>query len=182
MYQWKDIVGKGFSAMEFRRYAETLNFEHWQPEFIVLHHTAEPNLAQWHSKSGEEWMLHWEGLYRYRKGWSAGPHLFIADDKIWVFTPLTCSGVHSPSWNSISWGVEIVGQYDQDSFCGNIRENTISALATLHALAHLNPNDMRLHKEDQKTTHKNCPGKNVIKEEVIEAVIEHLAMSRLYSS
>lgn len=180
MSKWKDIVGKGFSLMEFCRYAETLSFKHWLPKFIVLHNTAEPNLAQWHSRSGEDWMLYLEDLYRYRNGWSAGPHLFIADDKIWVFTPLTFSGVHSPSWNSISWGIEIIGQYDQEAFRGDIKKNTISALATLHALACLNPNDMRLHKEDPKTTHQNCPGKNVIKEEVIEAVTKH--MSQLYFS
>src|SRR5712692_11270909 len=44
------------------------------------------------------------------------PHLFVADDLIWVFTPLTVSGVHSPSWNSITWGVEMVGNFDTEDF------------------------------------------------------------------
>jgi len=34
--------------------------------------------------------------YRDKHKWSAGPHLFIDDKMIWVFTPLTVSGVHSP--------------------------------------------------------------------------------------
>ena len=39
----------------------------------------------------------------------------------------------------------------------------IVALAGLHRLAGLDPATLRLHKEDPKTTHKFCPGKNISK-------------------
>ena len=60
------------------------------------------------------------------------PHLFVADDLIWVFTPLTVAGVHSPSWNDVAWGVEMVGEYDIETFGDAVRDNTVSALAALH--------------------------------------------------
>jgi len=102
--------------------------------------------------------------------WSAGPHLFVADDLIWVFTPLTTSGVHSPSWNAISWGVEIVGEYEQETFAGAIKSNAVDALAILHAALGLDPKTLRFHKEDPLTTHKSCPGRNVVKPDLIAAV------------
>ena len=44
-------------------------------------------------------MRNLEAYYRDEQDWSAGPHLFVADDLIWVFTPLRTSWVHSPSWD-----------------------------------------------------------------------------------
>jgi len=49
------------------------------------------------------------------------------------------------------------------------------ALATLHAALGLNPDTLRLHKEDPKTTHI-CPGKNVIKADIIGGVHEKLTL------
>ena len=40
------------------------------------------------------------------KGWSGGPHLFIANDGIWEFNRLTKPGVHAPSWNKVALGVD----------------------------------------------------------------------------
>jgi hypothetical protein len=40
--------------------------------------------------------------------------MFLADDLIWAFTPLNTSSIHSPSWNHISWDVEMVGDYDTE--------------------------------------------------------------------
>jgi len=108
--------------------------------------------------------------YRIEQGWSAGPHLFVADDLIWVFTPLTTSGRHSPSWNMISWGVEMLGEYEDEDFGGGVRDNAVAALASLHALLGREPKTLRFHKEDPKTTHKSCPGRNVNKEELIRQV------------
>jgi len=119
-------------------------------------------------------MRNLEDFYRNVQQWSAGPHLFVADDLIWVFTPLTVPGVHSPSWNSIAWGVEMVGDYNTEPFSPQVRDNAVGALATLHAALGLDPNGMRLHKEDPKTTH-DCPGKNVDKTDMIQRVLDHLA-------
>ncbi len=171
---WKGIVGDGFSPDEFETYVATVAFDSWRPRFIVLHNTAVPTRAQWHEASGTQRMRGLEHYYRDVQQWSAGPHLFVADDLIWVFTPLNVPGVHSPSWNAISWGVELVGDYAKEEFGSAIRDNAIRALATLHAALGLDPSTLRLHKEDPRTTH-NCPGKNIVKDEVIGSVEDQLA-------
>jgi hypothetical protein len=45
----------------------------------------------------------------------------------------------------------------------------VAAIASLSAVLGLDPNSMKLHREDPKTTHA-CPGKNVRKLEVIQDV------------
>lgn len=120
-------------------------------------------------------MKNFENYYKNQLHWSAGPHLFVAPDKIWVFTPLTTSGVHSPSWNNVSWGVEMVGDYETDPLDSSVFSNTVLALSSLSKLASLPPSSLRFHKEDPLTTHITCPGKNVIKDEVISAMTQKLA-------
>lgn len=173
MANWKGIVGQGFTPDAFGQYVDTIAFDTWRPQFVVLHNTAVPKLADWHSVSGEVRMRGLERYYRDTQHWSAGPHLFVADDLIWVFTPLSVPGVHSPSWNSIAWGVEMVGDYEVEPFDAAIRSNAVSALAVLHGALGLDPNTLRLHKEDPLTTH-NCPGKNVDKADMIGAVLSAL--------
>ncbi len=170
MPQWKGIVGTGYNASQFETYVRGLHFDLWRPQFVVLHNTSAPRLSQWHSTPGHQRMLNLEHFYRDEQKWSAGPHLFVADDLIWVFTPLTTSGRHSPSWNLISWGVEMVGEYQVEPFGDAVRNNTVAALTTMHALMGLDPATLRFHKEDPATTHKSCPGKNVKKTDIIQRV------------
>lgn len=174
---WKGIVGKSFTAEEFYEYAATIQMGEWRPQFVVLHNTASPKLSQWHQVPGETRMKNLEHEYRDIQHWSAGPHLFIADDAsgIWAFTPLTVSGVHSPSWNSISWGVETVGDFDTEILADAQRANLIAALAALHVLGGLDPDTLKLHHEDPRTTHRGCPGKNIVKADVIQWVKDALA-------
>jgi hypothetical protein len=112
-------------------------------------------------------------FFRDTQKWKAGPHLFIDDRQIWVFTPLTVSGTHSPSWNKLALGVEMLGDFEREGFDSGrglkVRENTVAALATLSAILGLDSHTLRLHREDPLTTHA-CPGKNVRKLEMIQAV------------
>src|SRR5882724_11731155 len=154
MPAWKGIVGKSFTPDAFNEYVAAISFPAWRPQFVVLHNTAVPKLVDWHALPGDARMKNLENYYQNVQQWSAGPHLFVADDLIWVFTPLNATGVHSPSWNSISWGVEMVGDYQVESFDAQVRDNVVSALASLHTVVGLDPNTLHLHKEDPKTTHK----------------------------
>jgi hypothetical protein len=178
MSNWKGIVGKGFTASEFETYVHGIELGEWKPEFIVLHNTSEPRISQWHTTPGAQRMINLQSYYRDQQGWSAGPHLFVADDLIWVFTPLTVPGVHAPSWNEVSWGVEMVGEYEDEPFdFGSgavVRDNAVSALATLSVKAGLDSHSLRLHKEDPRTTHKECPGKNVDKADMIQRVHDEI--------
>jgi hypothetical protein len=175
---WKGIVGINYTADEFDTYCHSLTWSGWRPSFIVLHNTASPTLAQRPNGLTKQHILNLEKFYRDEQHWSAGPHLFIDDKQIWVFTPLTMSGVHSPSWNKIALGVEMLGDYDKEEFDSGrgakVQQNAVAAFATLSAILGLDPYTIRLHKEDPLTTHA-CPGKKVSKPKFIQAVKDLLA-------
>ncbi len=174
MPPWKGIVGEGFKPTEFDHYVRTLNFAAWRLQFVVLHNTSNPKLSQWHSTPGAQRMQNLAHYYRDQQKWSAGPHLFVADDLIWAFTPLTTSGRHSPSWNMVSWGIEMVGEYETEVFGNAVRDNAVAAMATLHAVLGRDPKTLRFHKEDPLTTHRTCPGKHVDKINMIKRINDTL--------
>ena len=182
---WKPIVGKSFTTpTEFAAYVDTVQFGLWRPRFVVVHNTSAPDLKTYaghfdrpHPISDEQWMQNLVGFYRDEQHWSAGPHLFVTPRSICVFTPLNTTGVHSPSWNAISWGVETVGEFERDPFDNGIRDNLVAALAILHAKSGLQPvpyscgvRGLHFHKEDPRTTHKTCPGRNMSKFDVVKRV------------
>ena len=183
---WTPIVGKKFTPENFNTYVKGLHFD-WKPQFVVLHNTSTPNLAQYKhfaakGVSDEHWLQNLAGYYHNEQHWSAGPHLFIVPTGICVFTPLTHPGVHSPSWNHVSWGVEMVGDYETDPFNDDMKDMATTALAILHHYGKLTPlpyergvKGLHFHKEDPKTTHKDCPGKHVIKPEVVKIVQDKIS-------
>lgn len=177
MPDWKGIVGKSFSADEFDSYCHTLMWTAWRPSFVVVHNTASPSLAQRPKGFTKQHILNLEAFYRDKQKWKGGPHLFIDDTQIWAFTPLTVSGTHSPSWNKTALGIEMLGDYEKESFDSGrglkVRQNTISALATICGVLGFDPQTIRIHREDPLTTHA-CPGKKVRKLEIIQEVQDML--------
>jgi hypothetical protein len=173
MPAWRGIVGASFNPDDFDAYCQTLQWLAWRPSFIVLHNTGVPSLAQRPNGLTKKHIQGLEAYYRDQQKWSAGPHLFVDDKQIWVFTPLTVSGIHSPSWNQVSFGVEMLGDYEKEAFDSGrglkVRKNAVAALATLSSVLGFDSQTMRLHREDPLTTHA-CPGKNVRKLEVIQEV------------
>lgn len=169
-------VKQGLTQEEFRKYVTLLEWSKWRPTRFVWHNTAAPSLAQWMSKAKEDVgeglmpgttrINNLERYFRDNNGWSGCPHLFIANDLIWVMNALTLPGVHSPSWNHISIGIEMIGDFsreDDESGEGfKVKQNTIFATAILCAELGILPSTetIFLHKQDPKTTH-DCPGKNI---------------------
>ena len=174
---WKGIVGKSFSPIDFDAYCHELKWDAWRPSFIVVHNTAIPSLANRPNGLTKQHILGLESFYRDTQKWKAGPHLFIDDKQIWVFTPLTVSGTHSPSWNKLALGIEMLGNFEKEAFDTgrglSVRKNTVAAIATLSAVLGLDPQTMRIHREDPLTTHA-CPGKNVKKALLIQEVMDLL--------
>lgn len=175
---WTPIVGKAFSTFDFDDYVKSLSFEAWKPEFVVVHNTWDPTFKMWHAVPGASRM---RGLEKYYSspppegmGWSAGPHLFVSDDVVWAFTPLTVPGVHSPSWNRISWGVETTGDWTTEVVPEALMNNLVDVLATLHNVAGIDPGTLKFHHEDPATTHHDCPGVNLIKSDLIARVVTKL--------
>ena len=168
-------VKKAFTQEQFRAYAQGLTWAGWRPSLIVWHNTAAPTLGQWKATAASDRAAgrlpgitrinNLDRYFRVERGWSGAPHLFIADDLIWVFNPLTAAGVHSPSWNSRSLGFEMCADFsreDDDSGDGlRVKNNCILATAVLCEALGLDPyTAIKLHKEDPATTH-DCPGKNL---------------------
>lgn len=174
------IVGQRFSPSEFAEYVEARDLrEDWprEPRFIVLHNTAIPSIKQ---RPNGFTSTHMRGLRSYYvgQGWNGAPHLFVDQNGIWVFNPLTKRGTHSPSYNSYAFGVEMLGDFEKESFSTGkgalIRGNAIEAVATLSRKMDFAPETMKLHREDPRTDHA-CPGKNVNKSQFIAAVRALLA-------
>jgi hypothetical protein len=119
---WKDIVGARFSPAEFDNYVRQLVFTTWRPQFVVVHNTGSPTLAERPVGFTPAHIQNLGTYHRDGRGWSAGPHCFVDQNGIWVFTPLTTPGVHSPSWNDKTWGVETLGE--AEAFTAPIQETS----------------------------------------------------------
>ena len=160
---WTPIVGKSFSPTEFDDYTKKLVWKDWKPQFITIHNTAIPSLAQRPDGFTRQHILNLESYFKNDRKWSGGPHLFIDDKQIWVFNPLTLPGVHSPSWNRTAIGIEMLGDFNKESFTsgrGNlVRLNTIRAVAALNLALGFKPDNWKFHVEDTRSDH-DCPGKN----------------------
>lgn len=175
---WAGIVNRAFSAKTIGPYLRTLPRPAFV-KFIVVHNTGAPSLATYRGYanrptpvSDSQWLRNLEGFYRDKQHWSAGPHWFVTpnDNGLLAFTSSTVRGTHSPSWNGMSLGVEMVGDYQSEPFDPDVQRNAIALLAELHIWLGLSPDTIRFHHEDPETTHKDCPGKNVVKPVLIAAV------------
>jgi hypothetical protein len=165
------LLKQGYTQPEFRRYVELTvarKMAAWRPRGCVLHNTWAPRLSQWPGivngkPISEAQRIENMSVCWIRNGWSSGPHLFVAPDKVWTATPLWQRGTHSPSWNSTHWGIELVGEYDTEKLPDSLRENAVHAMACLYAMLGREPSEwnFKFHGEDPRTSHKHCPGKAV---------------------
>jgi len=140
------ILNKKLTPENFRKYIKEMKIPFWHRRIdkLVFHHTSSA-VEIW---QGSASMLHYWNLYCSR-GWKNGPHIFIAPDAIWLFTPISKQGRHAgPVGDKGSIGIEIVGRYtihpprDED-LCANI------ALVTYILMKKFNikPNELKSHLE-----------------------------------
>ena len=185
-----NIVGKFVDVNGFAAHVASLKFGLWRPNFVVVHNTSAPTLADYrdwrahpdkHGSWTPEGWAHNLASYYSGLGWTAGPHAFVCPDGILLFTPLTQRGTHSPSWNFISWGIETVGEFESEPFDNGSRDNLIACLGILHHSAGLDPADYKIgvrglhfHKEDVRTTHRTCPGRHIVKADLVTAVADYM--------
>lgn len=190
-----EIIAKCLNKIEFKQYVADYNFGPIPPNKIVLHHTWKPTIADWNGiKSIEGLKAYYEG-----KGWSAGPHLFIANDGIWLFTPMNRVGIHAGTGNATyydqvlrknvygfygnlgdgNWrynltecsiGIEMVGDYDAKKPSGEILDYTLFVIKTLSEDLKLAHDAIHFHR-DYST--KTCPGAAVTKEWLYKELDEY---------
>jgi hypothetical protein len=134
---------------EFSAYIGAYNFGTIPPDYIVLHHTANPCTLQTFNDAlsafppeklgaidaGEEGKSEPEVMeqrkqrlagvqtfYRNGNGWNAGPHLFIDDRWIWLFSEMREPGIHAMWGNKLPTpddsfhygvGIEVLGYYER---------------------------------------------------------------------
>jgi hypothetical protein len=131
---------------------------------VVLHHTWAPTVGQWIG------MLTMNSMQRYyeRLGWDRGPHLYIVtgaqnpdNDGIWQMTPLNITGIHAGTANRWAWGVEVVGNYDVNTWSPStaaLVKATIIALMNWRGLT-ISRQTLIGHREVPSP--KTCPGRFV---------------------
>lgn len=166
------MVGVCLTKAEFQDYVQSVPIP-LVPRIsgIVLHHTVEPTPQDW---SGLRSMRGMQTYYR-RKGWTSAPHIYVAPDGIWMFTPLHMIGIHANAGNGSTkagWytiGVEMVGRYDAARPDGTIWDLTRFVLGTLCRRFHLDP-DRDIDPHRQYNTDKTCPGSAVKMEWVANEV------------
>lgn len=180
-------VGKCFSsASDFLQYLDGLRFGSWRPKFITAHHTGLPTLKNWNDwqtrnapVSDEQWLRNLAHYYGNTLGWSAGPHFFFTPKHYCVLSDPTKRGVHAVSFNAVSWGVEMVGNFDTEEMTPATWY--IDGLACLHIALGQSPKPfqrgafgLHFHRDDPKTS-KTCPGKKIIKADLINLIDDAMA-------
>lgn len=152
-------IGRGLPLEAFRHYVRTYQFGTVPPDYVVLHHTAVPSASWARYPSGAVWddgeekmseaqiyakRLHQlDNIMRYYRDqleWTAGPHLFIDERWIWLFTPMYDVGIHAAQGNSYrdsagklhySIGIEVVGYYEKVTWPLRVAANVAGAVAVL---------------------------------------------------
>ena len=160
-----EIINKRLMLNEFRDYVKGYYFGSLPANKLVIHHTWRPTRESW---DGERTIL---GLKRYYegKGWKVGPHLFIAEDGIWLFTPMRKDGIHAGKLNPRSIGIEVVGDYNSEKWSGRTKTNTLGAIKVLMERLNLTENEIFFHRD---TSPKSCPGWAITKEWLFKELSE----------
>src|SRR4030095_15265856 len=79
-----------------------------------------------------------KNYYRDSLGWDRGPHLFIDEKWIWLFTPMYEVGIHAAEGNGYhdsagplhySIGIEVLGYYEHVQWTSAIANNVAVAVA-----------------------------------------------------
>ncbi len=176
-----EIDGRVMTQKEFVKYVEGLSF-YPLPSRIFLHHTWKPTQETWRGrdsimamKAYYERQIWQDSDGQLHEGWTAGPHLFIADDGIWLFSDLRYDGVGVYGHNYRSRHIEMVGNYDEQLPSGATLESTIAALGILHERLGLDIQELSFHRDFAT---KSCPGRAVEKRWIIPQVAEWIERYR----
>jgi N-acetylmuramoyl-L-alanine amidase CwlA len=161
-----NILAKKLSLEEFKSYVKAYDFGKIKPSSLVVHHTWKPTKSDWNGA------ITIAGLKRFyeNKGWNAGPHLFIAEDGIWLFTPMNAVGIHAGAGNATyrlgrlqnySIGIEVVGDYDLERWSGETLKNALGAIKSLTDELNIANESIFFHRDFSS---KSCPGHAITKD------------------
>ena len=190
-------IGKGLTIEGFKEYVLGFDFGSAPPHAIVLGHTINPWTLEarvagqppeeaWNSgerltKIYDKRRIQLERIMQFLKaqrGYDRGPHLYIDDRYIWLFTPMNVLGYHSASGNQYdgrhSIGIRIIGNFNEVQPSGPQWKNTKAAMGILAQCLSI-PIEHRpfaagisFHRDYQED--RSSPGAAVSNEWVIEEV------------
>ncbi|MBU0706507.1 N-acetylmuramoyl-L-alanine amidase [Patescibacteria group bacterium] len=160
-----DIINRRLDLHEFIDYIAGYNFGTEPADKLVIHHTWRPTKDQWKGA------VSIQGLKNYYEGkaWPAGPHLFVADDGIWLFSPMRSDGIHAGELNHRSIGIEVVGDYDNEKWTGKTKENALGVIKCLMNQLGIDKQNIFFHRD---VSSKSCPGKAITKAWLFEELGE----------
>lgn len=179
-------VGKVWTVNSFEQYLKGLKKPDWI-KAVCLHHTAFPDLKIRPKGLTIDHIENMKYGYIHERGWNRGPHLFIDEDQIFGMTPLIEKGIHAVKFNSNSIGIEVLGDYDEETpFSGRGLEcwkTAAKATKTLYDWIGVSPtvNNLYFHRDDPNTS-KTCPGTLIKKEWVLSLMNEKQSEKVLISS
>lgn len=159
------MIGKVLTANEWLDYVANYNFGSLPPSRLVLHHTYRPDENQWRGLASMKGM---QSFYA-KKGWTAAPHIYVAPDGIWLFTPMSKIGIHAGTGNGslkagwYSIGLEMVGYFDHKRPSGAVWEFAKAVMGGLSRRLNIAPRQLISFHRDY-TNQKSCPGWAVTKE------------------
>jgi N-acetylmuramoyl-L-alanine amidase len=164
-----------WSLESFDAYLESVEKPSWC-KGVCLHHTAAPSLSTRPQGLLSQHMRNIESFYK-SKGWRAGPHFFIDENEIFGMTPPDVRGIHAVSFNRSTIGIEVLGDFDNESHdkgrgldCWKL---TAAVTAKILNWLNIEPNSSTVlfHRDDPKTS-KTCPGRRVQKSWVLNLINE----------
>jgi len=152
--------GRALTIDEFATYLSTYNFGTIPPDYTIIHSTEIPGATWAPAPNGS---APWDGgeaglniaqikakrmaqlaairdYYRDTNKWTAGPHLFVDDKFVYLFTPMEQIGVHSAEGNSYhdaqgrlhyALALEVVGYYEKVRWPAAIEKNAGAVVALL---------------------------------------------------
>lgn len=159
------MIGRKLSIPEWQNYVANYDFGRLAPSRLVLHHTYRPDENQWRGLASMRGM---QTFYR-GKGWTAAPHIYVAPDGIWLFTPMSQIGIHAGTGNGslragwYSIGLEMVGYFDKRRPSGPVWDYAKAVMGGLSRRLNIPPRQLISFHRDY-TNQKSCPGWSVTKE------------------
>lgn len=170
------FINRRLTVEEWKRYVAAYNFGSLAPSRLVLHHTFRPDETTWNG------LATMRGMQRFyaSQGWPAGPHIFVAEDGIWLATPMRDIGVHAGTGNGslaqgwYSIGLEMVGYFDTRLPAGATWRHALAVMGELSRRLRIPPRALISFHRDY-TNLKSCPGWAISKEWVwgqVEAYLE----------
>ena len=162
-----DLTGESWTTDEFLEYVSNLDLT-WANS-VTIHHTYNPDLKARPRGWQPSHLKNLRYYYQNILGWSAGPHLFTDENKVFGLCSLEKKGVHAVSFNHDSIAIEMLGNYDEESPTSGRGLDVVRLTAKTVAIllekidTKATSETVKFHRDDPRT-YKTCPGNLLEKE------------------